>query len=173
MNKIPIFTNNIIGDNMRNNNLGMIFIVIILIFGALGIIVVLNKKSEAPKEATRIRIIASSDSKSDQELKHLVKNKVIAYLKTTTSECSIEEIREIVGDVTDDYQVEKRIESFPAKAVNDMMIPSGAYQTIVITLGEGKGHNWWSLLYPEYFGLTYGDFDEIEYRSYIYDKLIK
>ena len=61
--------------------------------------------------------------------------------------------------------------SFPAKSVNNSIIPSGLYPTVVITLGNGKGHNWWSVLYPEYFGLTYGDFDEIEYRSYIYDKL--
>jgi hypothetical protein len=54
--------------------------------------------------------------------------------------------------------------------IKNKIIPSGSYQTLVITLGNGEGSNWWSLLYPEYFNLTYDDFKEIEYKSYFLEK---
>ena len=158
---------------MEKNNRGIGFIIIILILGIIGIFVIVNnnKKEEVPSAASRIRIIASSDSKLDQSEKQKVKTKIIDYLNKTSDAYSLDEMKNVISTITTNFKIEEQKESFPAKSVNNSIIPSGLYPTVVITLGNGKGHNWWSVLYPEYFGLTYGDFDEIEYRSYIYDKL--
>lgn len=37
---------------------------------------------------------------------------------------------------------------FPARAYGDMVFPCGYYDAARITLGSGKGHNWWCVLYP-------------------------
>ena len=70
-----------------------------------------------------------------------------------------------------DFNVEYKKVSFPAKVLNNKFIPSGTYKTLLITIGEGKGDNWWSVLYPEFFGINYDDSDEIKYKSFIYELL--
>ena len=50
-------------------------------------------------------------------------------------------------------------------------MPSGKYMTLLFIIGKGEGKNWWSILYPEFYGINYEDSDEIEYRSFIYDFL--
>ena len=49
------------------------------------------------------------------------------------------------------------------------MIPSGNYETLLIEIGNAKGNNFWTLLYPEYYGFEFEETNEIEYRSYFYD----
>ena len=46
-------------------------------------------------------------------------------------------------------------------SLNGKVIPSGIYDTLLITIGEGEGSNYWSLLYPEFFGITFEDIDSI------------
>ena len=49
------------------------------------------------------------------------------------------------------------------------MIASGNYETLLIEIGDAKGHNFWTLLYPEYYGYEFEETNEIEYRSYFLD----
>ena len=37
---------------------------------------------------------------------------------------------------------------FPTKLYGQFLYPAGEYEAIVITLGEGKGANWWCVLFP-------------------------
>ena len=37
---------------------------------------------------------------------------------------------------------------FPEKWYGDVYFPEGKYETLRLVLGEGKGHNWWCVLYP-------------------------
>ena len=69
-------------------------------------------------------------------------------------------------------KVEYTIESFPAKSYKGKFIPSGNYPTILVTIGEGNGNNFWTLLYPDFFNISFDDNNEVEYRSYIYDKIV-
>ena len=43
-------------------------------------------------------------------------------------------------DIVSDY--------FPQKAYGDMVFPCGTYDAVRVTIGNGKGHNWWCVLYP-------------------------
>lgn len=38
---------------------------------------------------------------------------------------------------------------FPEKTYGDLRLPAGTYETVQITLGKGRGHNWWCMLYPK------------------------
>ena len=69
------------------------------------------------------------------------------------------------------YKVELKETVFPAKVLKNEIIPSGKYMTLLITIGQGEGDNWWSVLYPEFYGVNYEDSSEVEYRSFIYDLL--
>lgn len=37
---------------------------------------------------------------------------------------------------------------FPEKQYGSYTFPGGSYKALQITLGEGEGHNWWCVMYP-------------------------
>ncbi|MBQ3001755.1 MAG: stage II sporulation protein R [Bacilli bacterium] len=127
-----------------------------------------NNKTPTFDDSIRIRVVASNNNQSSIKLKEQVKDTILNYLKYNSVDYY--KINELVAEITTDYKMEERYEDFPAKVIKNKIIPSGSYKTLVITLGDGKGSNWWSLLYPEYFNLTYDDFKEIEYKSYFAEK---
>lgn len=127
---------------------------------------------------TRIRIIANSNSEVDQEDKIKLRDALLEILKkndTQSKDINPEEIKYFLSqkqlNINNQYKVEFKQETFPAKVLDGKFLPSGTYMTLLITIGEGKGENWWSVLYPEFFGISYEDENEIEYRSFIYDWL--
>ena len=61
-------------------------------------------------------------------------------------------------------------DTYPAKSFDGKFMASGTYPTLLILIDDGLGSNWWSVLYPEFFNVSYEASSEIEYRSYIIDK---
>ncbi|MDI4707209.1 stage II sporulation protein R, partial [Pseudoalteromonas shioyasakiensis] len=65
------------------------------------------------------------------------------------------EVEEIVANVIEEegfeneFTVEygKNVE-FPTKLYDSYLYPAGKYEAILITIGEGKGDNWWCVLFP-------------------------
>ena len=49
-----------------------------------------------------------------------------------------------------DYSVNAELEVtwIPQKTYGDVIFPSGNYEALNITIGEGKGQNWWCVLFP-------------------------
>ncbi|MFD1020077.1 stage II sporulation protein R [Thalassobacillus hwangdonensis] len=120
-----------------------------------------------PDEAIRLRILANSNSETDQQLKRVIRDNVNAEITTwVESLTSIETAREMIsnrlGEVEDivattlegagvsqSYQVayDQNV-SFPTKLYGNYIYPAGQYEAILITLGQGKGDNWWCVLFP-------------------------
>lgn len=119
-----------------------------------------------PGQAIRLRILANSDLESDQALKRQVRDavnaKITVWVKNLTS---IQEARKVIQAKLPEIQAtaEKVVKqqgsnqavkvkfgqiSFPTKLYGDFLYPAGKYQAILITLGEGKGANWWCVLFP-------------------------
>ena len=143
------------------------------IFTILGIIIVyilignlVSANDIIPDEAIRIRVVANSDSDYDQEIKTKVKEKLekdMYYIFKYTKE--IEEARTLINNNLDD--VEKNINKtlqennyklpftinfglnyFPEKKFKGIKYEEGYYESVVVTLGEGLGENWWCVLFP-------------------------
>ncbi len=49
---------------------------------------------------------------------------------------------------SDPVRIEIARSHFPTKYYGDIMLPAGTYDTVKVTLGQGRGRNWWCLLYP-------------------------
>ena len=49
-----------------------------------------------------------------------------------------------------DYSVsaDLTVEYYPTKEYADITLPSGEYNSLRITIGEGKGQNWWCVVFP-------------------------
>ncbi|ARK32760.1 stage II sporulation protein R [Halalkalibacter krulwichiae] len=118
------------------------------------------------EEAIRLRILANSDSIRDQALKRDIRDRVneaitemVVDLRDlddakATIEGNLAMIEDIVESelakmgLTQTYEVSFSEVQFPTKLYGNIVYPAGLYDAVLITLGEGKGENWWCVLFP-------------------------
>ena len=116
--------------------------------------------------AIRFHILANSDSVSDQTLKMRVKESVVNYIYEKTGDFkTVDEAKNFIlnndktiksiatkaiADKGYDYTVSSTFgfSDFPVKSYGDVIFPKGTYTSYTIKIGNGKGHNWWCVLYP-------------------------
>lgn len=153
---------------------------IIVFLFALTIIYLSSSKEEIviPTSSIRYRIIANSNETKDQMLKLNIKDKINKEIMPLLSNAnSIEESREliennignienVVSKYTDDYTVSYGNNYFPKKTYKGINYDEGIYESLVISLGEGLGDNWWCVLYPP-LCLIDESANDIEYTSLV------
>ena len=114
----------------------------------------------------RFHIKANSDKEEDQLLKIKIRDKVLKEIgKEFGNSQSIEETRTIVENnlgnmksIAEDiiasegknYSINISLgnENFPTRKYGNITFPSGEYETVMLTIGEGKGKNWWCVMFP-------------------------
>lgn len=153
----------------------IIYCLLIVLF----IIIIVPKDNEE----LRIRVIANSNSSYDQSIKREVVSIVKSEIEPNDSaEKIIKKLPELKKKINAfcekkgiSCKVEIRKEHFNKKSLNGKIIPEGDYESLVIELGEGNGKNWWTLLYPEYFNISYEDIEsgEVNVKFYFYEKIKK
>lgn len=156
----------------------------------------INTKEEEiiiPKDAIRFRVIANSDSKKDQQTKLSVKRGIQEELyESVKNASSIEEARKITKGKLGEYRElvekilieEKALDTtvqinygqnyFPEKKYQGITYEEGYYESMVITLGDGLGKNWWCVLFPPLCSVEAEDKEqasEVEYKFFIKDLL--
>lgn len=148
--------------------------IIILICSIVGISFVISNNED---NELRIRILSNSNSEIDQIEKQIVKEELEKILSKNSYLNYLEIEKKLIENTKDKVKntikVEIKKSYYPAKSYDGKFIPSGSYNTLLITIGNGKGSNFWTLLYPEYFNITFEDNNEIEYRIYVIDLIIK
>lgn len=156
---------------------------IILLFLVSLSIIFLNDDEEIiiPGEAIRFRVIANSNSLQDQTEKMNIKSQVEKAVyelingADNTSEVrnllknNMDTIEEIVKDFNVNYEINYGNNYFPAKNYRGIMYPAGNYESLVITLGEGMGKNFWCVLFPPLCLLenSQEDISDIDYQLYV------
>jgi stage II sporulation protein R len=115
----------------------------------------------------RMHVIANSDSIEDQNLKLKVRDAVLSKGKElfdgsiTADEAEdkikphINELRDValtaVRDEGYDYDIEIRVQEdfFKTRVYdNSVTLPAGYYTAVKVIIGEGKGKNWWCVMFP-------------------------
>ena len=114
----------------------------------------------------RMHIRANSNSKEDQELKLKVRDRILdeskhlfADAQTTESAHSVaKDNLELFKNAALDeiqkngYSYDVRVtlgkSDFPTKTYDDITMPAGTYEALVVEIGSGKGENWWCVMFP-------------------------
>lgn len=117
----------------------------------------------------RLHILADSDDTEAQRIKLAVRDAVLkafgeklavaanascaqvyALLASQADEmrCVAEECAKAEG-FTGSVSAEVGRMTLPAKNYGNITLPSGEYQALRITLGSGRGQNWWCVLFPQ------------------------
>lgn len=114
----------------------------------------------------RLHILANSDSAEDQQLKLKVRDEILKKGKTVfASSNSLKETIELcknnialfqqtaeqcLKNNGSDYEVKVYVdkEYFNTREYDEITLPSGIYNALKIEIGQGKGHNWWCVMFP-------------------------
>ena len=148
---------------------------------------------EIPNNAIRIRVIANSNSEYDQEKKNEIRQEVQLYMQNLLKDATTtDEARTIIqNNITNlknnidtyltevkyntEYKINFGLNYFPEKEYKGIKYKEGLYESLLITLGEGKGNNWWCVLFPPICLLEAEETekDEIEYKSFIKEVIEK
>ncbi len=118
------------------------------------------------QKVLRFHVIAESDSEDDQRRKLLVRDAVGQWLSSRLSgidsRADCEELirtheaqlvalaEQTLADDGRAQQVTLRLADveFPDRVYGDYEFPAGTYRALELIIGEGQGHNWWCVLYP-------------------------
>ncbi len=144
-----------------------IMLSIILILGMGFYLKDTYKNREMYKEKLiRFHVIANSDSKEDQALKLKVRDKIIAFLSPKlensknikeTKNIIEKNIKEIEGIASEEIKENDKkytvcanlgYSNFPTKKYSNIVLPAGNYKALRVVIGEGKGKNWWCVMFP-------------------------
>ena len=158
-----------------------------LIIIAIIIVVISLSKNDTiiiPKESIRFRVIANSNSQEDQ----MIKEKVVSKLKKNLSSLTytpknindtrksikdnLKIIEETLRQEVKDYSINYGYNYFPEKVYKGIYYEEGEYESLVITLGEGIGNNFWCVLFPP-LCLIDEEQDEVEYTTFIKELIDK
>ena len=146
---------------------------------------VISKTIEIPDNAIRVRIIPNSNSNYDQRIKNKVKEKIrltmYDLLKNTKNS---EEAKKLIINNLDSvnnevktvlekenynkkYDVKFGYNYFPEKKYKGIKYNEGYYESLLITLGEGKGDNWWCVLFPPLCLIEAKEDSDVEYKIFV------
>lgn len=114
----------------------------------------------------RLHVVANSNLEEDQNLKYEVRDIVIKYMQEITKEAKTKQeakqllinnaseinklVENYIKENNKDFEVntEFGVYPFPSKKYEDIILPSGSYEALKITIGQGIGENWWCVLFP-------------------------
>ncbi len=152
-------------------------------------ILCLNKETKVviPKESIRFRVIANSNKEEDQALKKEVVRNLSSNVKMLefspkdlinsreTIKNSIPDFQEVIEKTLEEnqanleYKINYGMNYFPEKEYKGVTYEEGEYESLVITLGNGLGENFWCVLFPPLCLLEADEeeTEEVEYTSFV------
>ena len=162
---------------------------IILLFIVLSVYKTTNQNIIIPNSSIRLRVIPNSNNPEDINIKEKIKkyleNNIYSLTKDTEE---ISEVRIIINNnITNiennidnilknnnydlPYKVNFGYNYFPEKEYKGKIYKEGYYESLVISVGEAKGDNWWCVLFPNYCLIDTKE--KHEYKLYIKELLNK
>ena len=170
--------------------------VIIIVALFVGIFYMSHKETKViiPKEAIRFRVIANSNSSKDQQNKLIVRDSIQKQMTDDlTSTKNIEEARILIAsnlnkynnliektlqenNINSDFNINYGMNYFPKKVYKGVTYEAGNYESLVITLGDGLGKNWWCVMFPPLCLLEAEETEEtteVEYKFFIKELIDK
>lgn len=132
----------------------------------IGTLSVYAQAGTVRRQVVRLHVLAHSDTTADQVLKLRVRDAVVAASAdwlghTTDADTALALLKErlpqikavaekTVRDAGYDYPVQAEIDTtyFTTRQYDTVTLPAGMYRAVRITIGEGRGQNWWCVVYP-------------------------
>ncbi len=163
-----------------------VFVFILMLLLVVSVYKKSNDSVKIPDSAIRFRILANSNSPRDQKIKEDIRDKMQKELYSLLQNSkSIDDSRKIINsnmsnfdeilkdsmkDIEYSYSIDYGMHYFPSKTYKGITYDEGNYESLLVTLGSGKGDNWWCVLFPPLCLLEAeesSDVKDVEYKSFI------
>lgn len=160
---------------------------ILILLALISIILLYTNKTEeyviVPNESIRFRIIPNSNTPEDLYMKEEVKEG-ISDIITSLSKENINEtrtnivnnlplLRNKVQNVFDEnnynqtFNINYGINYFPEKTYKGVKYQSGNYESMVVSIGNASGDNYWCVLFPPLCMMEVKESEKVEYKFFI------
>lgn len=114
----------------------------------------------------RLHVVANSNSVRDQEVKLEVRDAILASTRELFKDAkngdearsiilaNLNYIESVAEDtlrakgIYDRAKAEYGCFPFPVRTYGELTLPEGDYRALKVVIGEGKGENWWCVLFP-------------------------
>ena len=138
----------------------------LLLLGLFWLGSILSDRKTLDTELIRFHVLANSDSAEDQQIKLQLRDVMTQALQKPMSQCvdaaeadkylsdhlaSIEALANAAltqMGVEDKAAVSFDQEYYPTRHYDTISLPAGIYRSLRITIGDGKGENWWCVVFP-------------------------
>ena len=141
---------------------------ILLVLVIIGVYKINDNNVIIPDSSIRLRVIPNSNSPEDINIKEKIKtnleDNVYVLMKDVDN---IDDARRIINNnipnIKNDidyifrkneynlpYDINYGYNYFPVKEYEGVKYDDGYYESLVITIGDGKGDNWWCVLFPNF-----------------------
>ncbi len=125
-----------------------------------------SKCEDLSSKVLRLHVIANSNTQQDQGLKLKVRDRILdlageIFQSAEDVNKAIENVNEnlyaICREAEDEikengynYKVKAQILKmhFKTRKYDNFTMPAGSYNALRVTIGEGKGENWWCIMFP-------------------------
>ena len=139
-------------------------LMIAVVVSLLTVTVVAANQQQLSNKLIRLHVVANSDSEEDQTMKLYVRDAVLekaqelidgAENSSQAEEILTDNLNQIAAVASEKAQeygysavTTLEDEYFPTRQYDTFALPAGTYKALRITIGEGKGHNWWCVVFP-------------------------
>lgn len=152
--------------NFLFNRFTIIIYLLILYIFVSALSYATNVSADLQKSVFRLHVIANSDTDFDQNLKYIVRDNIIEYMKSVSSDAvskedyidiaytNLDKIKEVAQNTVYEngysYEINVKIGNFefPTKAYGDVALPAGFYDALRVEIGNASGQNWWCVMFP-------------------------
>lgn len=143
----------------------IICLILTIIFGIVMFCTYTADDANQHEGIIRLHVIANSNTASDQGIKLKVRDAIIKHMQSrddistrrdmeeyiTANTDRLERIAEgvVASEGRDDnVKASLGVRYIPEKTYGGTTFPAGNYEALDIKIGEGKGENWWCVLFP-------------------------
>lgn len=146
-----------------------VFLTILLVVTLADQVVFAKGCEELYDGVLRLHILANSDTEEDQQLKLKVRDRVLKEAHQLKLGIGCEDLESVSAQA--EQMLDKLVSAaqdellkngstqkvtacvtkmyFDTREYEGFTMPAGEYHAVRFTIGEGKGHNWWCVLFPQ------------------------
>ena len=162
---------------------------VLLVFVTIYVYTMNEQNIFIPDSSIRLRVIPNSNESEDIYIKEKIKDYLEDNIYTLVKDIddidkvriiikeNIPKIEENISDIFTsnnypiDYQINYGNNYFPEKVYKGIKYDEGYYESLVISIGNAKGDNWWCALFPNFCLIDVKE--NHEYKLYFKDLLKK
>lgn len=126
----------------------------------------ISDREKLEQELVRLHVVGASNSEHDQSVKLSVRDAILQSLEQMLDgitdaqqaksyiQAHLPQIEETANQALKELGETKQAvvsflkEEFPVRQYDTFALPSGIYDSLRITIGEGEGRNWWCVVFP-------------------------